>query len=234
MTAKTDPRFDLGLYAPLEAARLARVSPSTLRNWIEGYRYRAHGKVLRARPVIHPRAGELSFVNLAEAVALSGFREAGVSMQRVRKALEYAGRLMKTEHPLASERILTDGADLFWEYEEKAKDGVHLVNMTRHGQKVFPETVMRYLREMEWASDRFVTRWWPGSDRPKNGLVVIDPRRAFGAPVIAGTGIRTEDLFHRFRAGESIEQLTEDYRLTHEQVQAAIRLEARLLEPIAA
>jgi uncharacterized protein (DUF433 family) len=235
--ADVDPRFDIGLYSLPEAGRLARLPVTTLRNWVGGYRYPAHGRIVEAPPVLHPLGdGEpsLSFVNLAEAVALAGFRQAGVSMQRVRKGLDYVSRAMETEHPLASQRILTDGVDLFWEYQESQPDELHLVNVTRQGQKVFPETVMRYLHEMEWAPDLFVTRWWPGSHGANRGLVVVDPRRAFGAPVIAGTGIRTEDVFQRFRGGESITDLTDDYGLTLEQVQAALRIETRLLEPLAA
>ena len=233
-----DPRFDLGLYTSAEAARLARLPPTTLRHWVEGYRYRLGGQLVRADPVIRLlQEGEpsLSFVNLAEIIALAGFRQAGVPMQRVRRALEYASLHMGTDHPLGTERILTDGLDLFWEYQEREPNDVQLVNLSREGQKVFPDVVNRFLREMEWGPDLFVTRWWPGrQNEAASGFVVVDPRRAFGAPVLAGTGIRTEDVFQRFRGGESITDLTEDYGLTLEQVQAAIRLETRLLEPLAA
>ena len=234
---EADPRFEIGLYSLTEASRLARLPTTTLRNWVAGYRYPARGGVVEAPPVVHPLGNgdpSLSFVNLVEVVTLAGFRQAGVSMQLVRRALDYAGRVMETKHPLATQRILTDGVDLFWEYQESQPDEVHLVNITREGQKVFPETVMRYLQEMEWAPDLFVTRWWPGSKGANRGLVVVDPRRGFGAPVVAGTGIRTEDVFQRFRGGESITDLTDEYGLTLDQIQAAIRLETRLLEPLAA
>lgn len=231
-----DKRFE-PLYALTEAARLTRLPRQTMRNWVTGYRYAAAGKVVRAKRVIRAeRKPEpiLSFINLVEGVALAGFREAGVSMQRVRRAVEYVRREMKTDHPLASERILTDGIDLFWHFQEKNRDVAHLVNISRAGQKVFPEAVMRYLHEMEWGKDLFAARWWPGSGFAKEGAVVVDPARAFGAPVIARTGIRTEDVFHRFRGGEPIRDLVEDYGLTVEQIEAAIRLETKLLEPLAA
>jgi uncharacterized protein (DUF433 family) len=175
----------------------------------------------------------LSFVNLIEAAALARFRQTGVSMQRVRKALEYVRKEMDEEHPLASQRILSDGVDLFWEYQERVREGLHLVNISKGGQKAFPEAVQRYLREIEWGKDRYATRWWPGAPRSGEGSVVVDPRRAFGAPVIVGTGVRTEDLFDRFSAGDRIDELAEDYGLTFAQVEAAIRAEARFLEPLA-
>jgi uncharacterized protein (DUF433 family) len=65
-------------------------------------------------------------------------------------------------------------------------------------------------------------------------LVVVDPQRGFGAPVLVGTGIKTEDVWSRFSAGESIRDLAEDYRLSVTQIESALRLEAALLEPVAA
>src|SRR5919106_6230181 len=166
--AVDDLRFDLGLYTVPEAARLAGIPSRTLTNWVRGYRYPVDGRSAKARPVIHPPARDaLSFVNLVEALALAGYREAGVPMQRVRKALDYAARMMEEPHVLASERVLTDGKELFWEYQERSRDiGPDLVNLSRQGQKVFPEAVMRYLRQVEWAPDRFALKRWPGGSQP--------------------------------------------------------------------
>lgn len=204
---------------------------------MHGYPYPAGGRRVRARPVVLPpdgRSTSLSFINLVEVLALAGFRERGVSMQKLRKALDYVGRQMEVEHPLATERILTDGVELFWEYQERAKDDLHLVNLVRGGQKVFPEAVMRYLHEIEWGRDTFAIRWWPGSRRAGEGPVVVDPRRAFGSPVIAGTGIRIEDVFLRFSAGEPLAELADDFGLTIGQTEEAVRAEARFLEARAA
>lgn len=233
-----DPRFDIALYSLPEAARLAAVPRRSLWNWMRGYEYPSGGQMVRAKAVIQATTRSetaLSFVNLMEVRTLAGFRQTGVSMQRVRRALEYVRSEMQESHPLASKRILTDGVDLFWKYQMRALDGeVHLVNVSRGGQKAFPEAVMRYLREMEWGRDRLVTRWWPGAPAPGEGLVLVDPRRAFGAPVIARTGIRTEDIFQRFSAGEPLADLAEDYGLNRDQIEAAIRAEARFLEQAAA
>jgi len=225
-------------YSVPEAARLARVPSRTLWNWVHGYRYFRAGRLARAKPVLAPTARNgavtLSFVNLTEVLAPSGFRESGVSMQKIRRALDYVGREMQAEHPLATQRILSDGVELFWEYQEKHRGEIVLVNIVRGGQRVFPEAVMRYLREIEWGRDSIASRWWPGAREAGMGPIVVDPRRAFGSPVIAGTGIRTEDVFLRFSAGEPFSELAEDYGLTFEQVEAAVRAEARFLEPLAA
>jgi uncharacterized protein (DUF433 family) len=236
--ANTDSRFDLGLYSIPEAARFARVPSRTVWNWVHGYQYGVGERRIRAKPVLRhtPTDGgsSLSFVNLTELLALSGFRQLGVSMQKVRRALEYVKKEMEIEHPLATQRILSDGAELFWEYQERHPDEIILVNIVRGGQRTFPEAVIRYLREIEWAKDHVASRWWPGAAGPGVGKIVVDPRRAFGSPVVAGTGIRTEDVFLRFTAGEPLSDLADDYGLTLDQTEAALRAEAQFLEPLAA
>lgn len=192
--------------------------------------------MVRAEPVVDLTVADvtagLSFINLIEVLALSRFRQAGVSLQKVRKALRYVEAELGSPHGLANQAILTDGIDLFWKFQEREQDpDLHVVNVTRGGQRVFPEIVSRYLREIEWGTDRFAERWWPEVGRR---AVVVDPRKGFGAPTIASTGIRTEDIFQRFEAGESVLSLAGDYRLMIEQIEAAIRAEAGFLERLAA
>ena len=210
----------------------------TLWNWVHGYPYASSGRSVRAKPVLKPvttdGAASLSFANLTEVLALSGFRQLGVSMQKVRRALDYVRREMDLDHPFATKRILSDGVELFLEYQESHPRELVLVNIVRGGQRAFPEAVMRYLNEIEWGRDTYASRWWPGAGTPGAGPVVVDPKRAFGSPVISGTGIRTEDVFLRFSAGEHLSELADDYGLSLEQAEAAVRAEAQFLEPLAA
>ncbi len=156
-------------------------------------------------------------------LALGRFRDAGVSLQKIRKALQYIEAELGTVHTLASQRILTDGVDLFWKFQELERESdLHIVNIARGGQKAFPEVISAYLREIEWGTDQFAKRWWPEVGHRD---VVVDPGKGFGAPTIASTGIRTEDVFQRFEAGESLLSLAKDFGLTIGRVEAAIRAE---------
>lgn len=232
----TDIRFDRPLYPVSEAARLAGIKATTLRSWLKGYERVQGGHLVEAPPVLDltvamPADG-ISFINLIEVVALGRFRKAGVSLQKVRKVLRYVEAELGATHALASQQILTDGADLFWKYQQREQDPeLHVVNISRGGQKVFPAVVTSYLREIEFGTDRFAERWWPEVGRRE---VVVDPAKGFGAPTIATTGIRTEDVFQRFEAGESVTSLAEDFGLNLGQVEAAIRAEAGFLDRLAA
>ncbi len=55
--------------------------------------------------------------------------------------------------------------------------------------------------------------------------VVANPEVGFGRPCIEGTGIATEVVADRFKAGESVWQLMRDYDVTPSAIQDAIRYE---------
>jgi len=234
VSTTADIRFDRALYPIPEASRLVGVSPSTVRRWLPAEppasQAQAHVPALIV-PTVHDPGGALSFINLIEVLALSRIRSAGVSLQRARQALLYVQQELQTPHALASQLMLTDGIDLFWNFQTEHDGAVHLVNASRGGQKAFRSVIASYLQEIEWGVDRFAGRWWPSVGRRD---VVVDPRRGFGAPTIASTGIRTEDVYERFAAGESVTSLAKDFGLNPAQVEAAIRAEAGFLGRLAA
>ena len=55
--------------------------------------------------------------------------------------------------------------------------------------------------------------------------VVIDPHVSFGRPVLAGTGIPTAVIAERYKAGESMDDLAEDYGRRRLEIEEAIRCE---------
>jgi len=55
--------------------------------------------------------------------------------------------------------------------------------------------------------------------------VLIDPYVAFGRPVLTGTGIPTAVIADRYKAGESIDELAEDYGQDRFHIEEAIRCE---------
>lgn len=54
-------------------------------------------------------------------------------------------------------------------------------------------------------------------------MVVIDPGLSAGRPVIAGTGLATEVIAERYKAGESIDELARDYERKEEEIEEAVR-----------
>ena len=60
-------------------------------------------------------------------------------------------------------------------------------------------------------------------DEPK--VIVIDPRLSFGRPVLAGTCIPTAIIAERYKAGESVDDLADDYGRKRLEIEEAIRCE---------
>ena len=56
----------------------------------------------------------------------------------------------------------------------------------------------------------------------------MDPRVQFGRPCLLGTGVPTDVIAERYKAGESIESLVEDYGQAREHIEEAIRYELPL------
>src|SRR5574341_1409658 len=92
-------------YSIAEAAGYLRIPKTTLRAWLLGQ------TGFRAVIDIADRRGrQMSFINLVEAFVLSGIRrQHGVTLPKVRKAVDYLRRTFKAARPLADEQFATDG-----------------------------------------------------------------------------------------------------------------------------
>ncbi|MBM3321758.1 MAG: DUF433 domain-containing protein [Candidatus Eisenbacteria bacterium] len=220
-----DPR-SLPSYSIPDAARYLLVPPATVRSWVAGRPYPTQSGVRRFSPVIAPADSKkliLSFVNLVEIHVLSAVRkEHNVRLLHVRSAIDYLKRHFASPHPLADQRLASDGVDLFVE-----KFG-QLINISQSGQLGIREFLLAHLKRVEWDARGIPFRLYPFTraavpEAPKT--VMIDPLIAFGRPVLVGTGIPTTVIAERYKAGESIEDLAEDYGRSHQEIQEAIRCE---------
>lgn len=59
-------------------------------------------------------------------------------------------------------------------------------------------------------------------------LVFIDPRHSFGRPVLARSRIATAIIAERYKAGDSIDDLVDDYACERLEVEEALRYELSL------
>ena len=220
---------EMPAYRIEEAAHYLRIPKSTVRSWVVGYPYRTKADRKYFRPIITPASQTprlLSFMNLVEIHVLDAIRRKHkISLEKVRRTVNYLKQEFPSKHPLADQEFETDGINLFIE-----KYG-QLIGISEDGQLVMKEIVRAYLRRVERDTAGVPVKLYPFtrervSDEPK--LIVIDPRISFGQPVIAGTGIWTATIAERYKAGESIEELAYDYDLQPFQIEEAIRCELHL------
>ncbi len=217
-----DPR-DIPAYAIPSAAQLAGIPATTLRSWVLGRSYETNTGVRRAAGLIKLPAGNkdgfLSFTNLVEVHVLAAMRrQHELKLETVRNAVRYLKRESAQDHPLAYETFRTNGVDLF---VERYGD---LVNASRDGQVAIRSAIEASLQRVEYEQGRAV-RLFPFVTAERRSIV-IDPRRAFGRPSIAGTGIPIAIIADRFRGGDSIDHLARDYGVASELVEDAVRAAA--------
>lgn len=215
------------LYLLSEAAHIAGTTAAALARWISPYKEERHYAAPReAEPLIitPPRwDGErtLSFLNLIEARLVVQYRGLSVSLEAIRKAANYAREEFGDLHPLRTRRFVTDGVGLFQRVQE-AEGVLGLVSFSGRGQLAWPEAIESFLQSIDFDEYERAVRWWL---RGRGRLVLVDPRYAFGQPVVAERYIRTEILVERFEVGEDVEEVAEDFRISKEAVEEAIRFE---------
>ena len=237
-----DPR-DLPTYPLPEAARILRLPESTLRKWVHGQVYPTKSGSKRSRPIVRAPAGRpttLSFWNLAEAHVLGAItRQHGVALQSARKALDYVVRELDEPRPLITEDFYTDGLDLFVDRLEEFADedpGVKsLVNASRQGQLAARDLLKGALQRVSRDTNGLIERIYPWNkslDEPKR--VEIDPRRAFGRPVVIGTRVPADELAERFAAGDGLEDIAREFRMEQSLVEGVLQWEMARTQDAAA
>lgn len=210
------------LYTLAEGARIVGVAPSTLQNWARGYTYKGVDGIQHPQEALVTTTGAgrgrvLPFVGLAESYVLMAFREAGVPMQRIRPALKRLESDLDLHTALASEQLMTDGAEVLWDFgkQEDPVLGNQLV-VVRNGQAVFREVVQQFLSTITYRDGAVALIRLP-QYTPE---VVVDPRRNYGQPTLATRGIRVADVRARLEAGEPAADVATDYRIALSDVAA--------------
>lgn len=220
-----DPRA-IGLYPLTDAARYVRIPPATLRSWVVGRPYATRTGERTWAPIIEPAdptpgAIRLSFKNLVEAHVLSILRGRDVSVGAIREALRFIREEIGAPHPFADVDAKSDRLHVYVEHlgrlwnASKSQAAIEPV-MERYLERIDRDEAGIALRLFPFTGDREV-------DAPK--LVVIDPKRRFGRPIIAGAAIETWIVHQRWRAGESTDEIADDLDISRPAVEEALRFE---------
>jgi uncharacterized protein (DUF433 family) len=210
------PNFRLigrGVYSPHEASRLTGVPTARIRRWANGYQFKYRGQRKLSPPIIAAELqGEigmltLDFADLLEIRFLDAFLERGVSWKAIRIASERARDLLHTSHPFSSRRFVTDGHTVLANFASDMGDRV-LLDLVRNQYEVEKLIADCLFGEIDFDEGDTPSRWWP---LPGSRRIVIDPQRAFGAPIVDKEGIQTVVLASAVAAEESIEAVSAIY-----------------------
>lgn len=210
-----------------EAAHYLNLPNSTLRSWCLGQGYAYKGKPRRFKRLIDldGKPGEgLSFLNLVEAHVLAAIRRThGVPLPKVRSALTFVGNQLRIDRPLAHAQFQTNGVDLFVEELDR------LLNVSEQGQFEMASMLRAHLKRVERDKLGVPIKLFPftrrSADANAHAPIEIDPRIAFGRPVLKGRAVPTAVLADRFKAGDSLHEIARDHGVSAEEIEEAIRCE---------
>jgi len=212
-------------YSIPDVASYVRMSPETLRNWVAGRTYPTKGGTKATKPMItRPRAGDprLSYANLVEAYVLNALRKTlNIPMPAIREGIEYVERAFGLPRFLLSDELRARQGNILIEHLGQ------LYNVGDGGQAELRELVQRYLQRVDYA-DGLPAGLYPLTrpNRPEGPKrIVIFPDVGFGRPVTQRRFISTSAIVDRFEAGESVNDLAEDYDLEPVDIEEAIRAE---------
>ena len=221
--SKLDELRNSPLYSQTEAALYLSMPLSTLRYW-------AIGESRQSRSVsalIDTAVGSnrLSFFNLIELHVLNSLRrEHAINLPKIRKSLDYVKKELKLARPLLDKDFETDGVDIFIQHygqlikvssdsRQMMLDGLKLsLKRVKRDNRAIPFKLFPYTHSTPEQSPRFIS---------------MSPQLFSGRPVIDGTGVSTAIIANRYKAGESVKSLAEDYDQAIEKIEEAIRCELK-------
>ena len=196
-------RLYLPAYRVSDAARFSGARAGTISSW-----HHRGGKLGPALPN-RLKGQHLSYLELIEVAFVATFRQAGVSLQRIRRAREYAAQALSCEFPFAQIAWLTEGQHLMFNLREIEQDASldRVVVADKSGQVAWKQVMASRFEQFEYEHETAL-KWHVNG---KQNLVVIDPRVSFGAPTVMG--IPTWVIKGRWDAGETLEEIAEDFCL---------------------
>jgi len=202
--------LDREMFTEAEAARLLRISQSTLHWWLDGGTY--HGRTYRPVIRVEPR-GERSvtWAEFVEAGLLREYRRTHkVALAQLRTVIDRLRERYDVPYPLAHYRpFVGPGRQLLLDVQREA--GLDA--------EVCP--VETFVQRVQWADD--IAVGWRPHDDPASP-VRMSPDIRFGRPAVGG--ISTVVLWEHLEGGDSVAEVAETFDLHPAAVRWAYAYEA--------
>jgi hypothetical protein len=218
---------DMSMYQSSEVGRLVGINTTRVRRWLKGYNYYNGSDMRHIKPVLYrsdskASSNYASFFDLIDLLFAKQFLDNGISLQKLRKALDEATDILGTNH-FARETFFSDGKNI---YLEVKKHGGNLLQLLSGGQWVIASIILQLAKQIEFDHRTgFARRWIPQAG---GGLIILDPLVSFGRPSIK-KGVDTASIYDLYIAeGESIARVCSWMKLTPPEVEAAVKFETAI------
>lgn len=214
----TDGRFTTPIFTTAEVVTHLGVPDTTLRRWLSSTDGRA--ALVHRLPQSSPNLASIPFIAVAETHMLRAFRTAGLSMREIQESVIRLRRELGDDYALASRLLATDGVTILANITGTPEEPEW--ERARDGQGTIRDVIKSYLKDFTWTT---------GDDYPirlrlqtyGSADVVVDPRFAFGQPILAKSKVRVQDVVGAFKAGEPIRAISDEYGIGSEEVEEILR-----------
>ena len=225
--------WDVPIYNPTFVGRLVGLTTGRTKRWLEGYNYtyevgaKKEVRTGHKEPIIDRTNTDFpnyaSFLDLIDLLFVNEFLKYGISLQRIRKALDEANSILGGHH-FAQRSFFTDGKKIYLQVKDEADA---LLELLSGGQWVIEKFIKELSHQVIFDKPTgFAKRWYPLGPE---GLVVIDPKISFGEPIIVGKGVSTANVYDLY-VGERkrIKKVGSWLKLNDNEIKAAIHFETKL------
>ena len=144
-----------------------------------------------------------------------------MALKELRTAVKYAERTLGISRLLLHKDLRTHAGEVFLDQYGR------LISLGASGQLAMRKLFEEHLKRVEWDEWQFPVRLFPflSGDARSERTIAIDPKIAFGRPVVARAGVSTGAIAERIDANESVRDVADDYDLTVEEVEQAVLYE---------
>lgn len=223
MKIQAKPKIGFGVYTAYDAAFIFDLKRSKVNKWLDTYwSGKFAGNLSEEEKYVwrdFPSKG-FNFFTLIELFTVYQLREMGISFPKIALARNSLGSFLKSQYPFATKNILSDGKRIFFQVNEES-----LLTLDKSDQTALKEILKGFIKKLDFdSSTDFAYRYWPLG---KEASIVVDPKHAFGKPVVNGTNITTENLYSLHQGGEAKASISAMYDISEKEVEDAIRFEHR-------
>lgn len=224
--------LDRPAYAPVYTGRLVGLQPGRVKRWLRGYKYKFHPTIkfskrtkIKVQPSVVRREGAkdsmyASFLDLIDLLFVKSFVEYGISLQKLRLALQEAEHIIGGHH-FAQRKFFTSGNKIYLEVKEK---GGAIKELLSGGQWVIAPIIKQIATQIDFSDVHgFAERWYPCGE---DNLIVIDPLKSFGSPCLKNKNIKTSVIYDLYLAeNENIDKVCSWLSINSDEANSAVNFE---------
>lgn len=221
------------MYNPTLVGRLVGLTTGRVKRWLEGYNYTYEvGPIKQLReghkePIITRTETNFpnyaTFLDLIDLLFVKRFLDYGISLQRIRKALDEVKKIIGEDH-FAQRNFFTDGRKIYLQTRNEADA---LLELLSGGQWVIAPIIKELAHQIKFDEPTgFAMQWYPLGIE---GKIVLDPKISFGEPTIVNKGISTANIYDLyFGERKRLKKVCSWLNLGEEEVKAALFFESKL------